>query len=166
MTDSPETRPWRNGDLDALRASESLFTPDSYPQRFLAGARRLRPLYVKVAEQLAVPGRRWIAQVATDGNRLVALAECAWDPADPESPRLTVNVADAHRRGDLGRRTLRGLASRCLSLGPATFTVDYAASNLPLRSLLEPIAVETGVRYSLQATTAAGIGHITVHAAK
>lgn len=129
MTDNLETRPWRADDLDLLRASESLFSPETYPQRFLAGDRRLRPLHLKVQAQLAAPDRRWTGQLALSGNQVIALAECAWDPATQDSPTLTVNVAEAWRHSGVGLRVLRALVSRCLSLGITTFNLDYAASN-------------------------------------
>jgi len=165
VTDEFKTRPWRSDDLDVLRASESFFAPPTYPQRFLARSRRLRPLHLRVVDHLGVPGRRWTGQVVTHGDRIIALAECTWDPADPGSPTLTVNVADAWQAGGLGRRTLRDLVSRCLSMGLTTFNVDYAASNVALGGMLQSIGAEAGAGYTLSGVTRAGIGHLTVHAA-
>ncbi len=96
---------------------------------------------------------------------MIALAECSWDPADPASPTLTVNVADAWQDGGLGRRTLRDLVGRCLSMGLTTFNVDYVASNVALDSMLHSISAETGARYTLSGVTRAGIGHLTVRVA-
>ncbi|WP_146169291.1 hypothetical protein [Actinoplanes italicus] len=165
MTDDITTRPWRSDDLDLLRASESLFAPQTYPQRFLARNRGLRPLHLRAVGRPTGTGRRWTGQVATDGNRILALAECSWDPADPASPRLTVNVAHDWQAGGLGRRTLRALVSRCLHMGLTTFNVDYAASNVALDSMLHSIGSETGERYALSGVTRAGIGHLTVRMA-
>jgi hypothetical protein len=165
VTDEFKTRTWRSDDLDVLRASESLFAPQTYPQWVLARHRRLRPLHQRVVDQLAVTGRRWTGQVVVDGGWMIALAECSWDPADPASPTLTVNVADAWKAGGLGRRTLRDLVSRCLDMGLTTFNVDYAASNVAPESMLHSIGAETGARYTLSGATRAGIGHLTVRVA-
>jgi hypothetical protein len=162
VTDLIKTRPWRSDDLDVLRASEALFAPPAYPERFLARRRRLRPLHLRVVDQLAVPGCRWTGQVAVGRDRMIALAECAWDSADPASPTLTVNVADPWQTGGLGRRTLRDLVGRCLSMGLTTFNVDYAASNIALDGMLHSISAEAGARYALSGVTRAGIGHLTV----
>jgi hypothetical protein len=134
VADNLEARPWRFGDLQLLRASEFLFFPETYPRRFLPGDRLLRPLHLRVAAQLSAPERRWTGQVALDGNRLVALAECAWEPADPYSPTLAVNLAQAWQGSGLDRTVLRQLVSRCMSLGLTTFNLDYAASNTALQS--------------------------------
>lgn len=163
MTDNLETRPWKTTDLNALRASEALFPPDSYPRRFVAG-RRLRPLHRRVEHQLAEPEHRWTGQVALDGERLIALAECSWDPADPRTATLAVNVAETWRKGPLGYRVLHELVGRCVRLGITTFNLDYAASNIALQPAVDAIATETGVRYTLSGVTRAGIGHLTVRA--
>ncbi len=144
--------------------SESLFAPQTYPQRFLTRGRRLRPLHQRVADQPAVPGHRWTGQVGLAGDRIIALAECSWDPADPASPILTVNVADAWQASGFGRRTLRDLVSRCLCMGLTTFTVDYAASNVALHAMLNSISTEMGPRYTVSGVTRAGLGHLTVRA--
>jgi hypothetical protein len=164
MADNFETRPWRHGDLDLLRASESLFEPETYSRRFLAGVRRLRPLHLKVRQQLAAPGLRWMGEVGLDRGHLVALAECAWDPADPDSPTVVLNVADAWQPGPIGRRTVRRLVDRCLEYGLTTLNLDYLASNTSIESLLEPAVTENA--YSLSGVTGAGIGHLTVRVAK
>ena len=163
MTDQLKIRPWRSGDLDVLRASESLFAPWTYPQRFLAHRRPLRPLHLRVVDQLAVPGRRWTGQVAVDRDRMVVLAECSWDPADPASPTLAVNVADPRQNDGPGRRTLRDLVGRCLAMGLTTFNIDYAASTIALDGMLHSITAEAGARYTLSGVTRAGIGHLTVN---
>ncbi|TDO37027.1 hypothetical protein C8E87_0620 [Paractinoplanes brasiliensis] len=164
VTDNLETRPWKAADLTALRAAEPLFPPDTYPRRFIAGSRQLRPLHRKVEHRLAEPEHRWTGQVALTGDRLVALAECSWDPADPGTGTLAVNVAEAWRSGALGYRVLHELVGRCVRLGITTFDLDYAASNIALQSAIDAIATETGVRYTLSGVTRAGIGHLTVRA--
>ncbi|RAK24760.1 hypothetical protein B0I29_13615 [Actinoplanes lutulentus] len=148
-----------------MRASESLFAPQSYPRRFLSGDRGLRPLHLMVSAHLALRERRWTGQVAVEGNRVIALAQCVWDPADPESPTVRVNVADAQLGSGLGRRVMRELIARCLSIGLSTFTVDYAGSNITVDSMLQAIAAEAGEGYSLSGVTRGGIGHLTVRAA-
>ncbi len=165
MTDNLETRPWRADDLDLLRASEALFPPETYPRRFLAGGRRVRPLHRKVQDQLSAPDRRWAGQIALHGSQVIALAECAWDPAAQDSPTLTVNVAEAWRHSGADHSVLRQLISRCLSLGLTTFNLDYAGSNTPLASLVDSVRAETGARFAQSAVTHAGIGHVTVRAA-
>ena len=166
MTDYFETRPWRPDDLNVLRESESLFPPVTYPQRFLAGNRRLRPLHQKVSAQLAAAGRSWMGQVALQENRVVALAECAWDPAALESPTLAVNVAQAWQGSELGGKVLGQLVGRCLDLGVATFNLDYAASSTTLQSLVDSVRAETGAHFQQSGTTRAGIGLVTLRAAK
>ena len=166
MTDNLEIRPWRADDLDLLRASESLFAPETYPQRFLAGGRRLRPLHLKVQAQLSAPDRRWAGQIALNGNQVIALAECAWDPAAPDSPTFAVNVAEAWRHSEIGQRVLRPLVSRYLKLGSTTFHLDYVASNTTLTSLVDSVSAEMGARFRQSAETRAGIGHLTVQAAE
>jgi hypothetical protein len=166
VTDYFETRPWRPGDLDLLRRSESLFAPATYPQRFLAGNRRLRPLHQKVSAQLAEAGDRWMGQVALHEDLVVALAECAWDPAELESPALAVNVAQAWQDSGLGGKVLGELVSRCLSLGITTFNLDYAASSTTLQTLADSVSAGTGARFHQSGTTRGGIGLVTVRAAK
>lgn len=165
MTVNVETRPWRTADLEVLRASESLFAPQSYPRRFLSGNRRLRPFHLRVSDQFAAPRQRWTAQVAVEGDRMTALAECAWDPADPESPTVRVNVADSRQGSGLGPRVLRELVGRCLSIGLTTLTVDYAGSNITVDAMLQAIAAEAGEGYSLSGFTRGGVGRLTVRAA-
>jgi GNAT superfamily N-acetyltransferase len=165
VADTFKTRPWRSDDLDVLRASESLFAPQTYPHRVLARKHRLRPLHLRVVDQLDVPGRRWTGQVVVDGDRMIALAECSWDPADPASPTVTVNVAAAWQADGIGRSTLRDLVSRCLSMGLKTFNVDFVASNVTPDSMLHTISVETGAKYTLSGVTRAGLGHLTVQVA-
>ncbi|WBB53801.1 hypothetical protein [Verrucosispora sp. WMMD573] len=165
MTDNLATRPWRSGDLDMLRTSESLFVPQTYPRRFLAGSRRLRPFHLLVSDQLTASARRWTGQVAVAGDSIVALAECAWDPADPESPTVRLNVAEDRQGTRLGHQVLRELVGRCLSIGLPTFIVDYAASNVTVESMLQAIAAEAGDRYAPSGSTRGGLGHLTVRAA-
>ncbi|MCM4083614.1 hypothetical protein [Paractinoplanes hotanensis] len=98
-------------------------------------------------------------------DQLIALAECSWEPADPESAVLTVNVAYRWQAGGLGRRALRDLVSRCLGMGLTTFSMDYAASNVTPTAMLHAIGAEAGVRYSLSSVTRAGLGHMTIRAA-
>ncbi|MCM4084295.1 hypothetical protein LXN57_42860 [Actinoplanes sp. TRM88002] len=118
-----------------------------------------------MSDHLALRERRWTGQVAIEGDRVTALAECAWDPADPESTTVRVNVADARLSSGLGRRLLRELIARCLSFGLTTFTVDYAGSNVTVDTMLQAIAAEAGEGYSLSGVTRRGIGHLTVRAA-
>jgi GNAT superfamily N-acetyltransferase len=164
MTENLEIRPWRSGDLALLRASEHLFERHSYPRRFLTGHRRLRSLHASVVQQIAEPARRWTGQVALDGDRLVALAECSWDPAEPQSPTLRINVAETWQGTGLDRRLLRNLVSRCLIIGLTTFAIDYAASNVTIDAMLQAIAAEAGEKYSVSAATRSGIGYLTVRA--
>ena len=166
MSDYLETRPWQPDDLALLRASEYLFAPESYPRRFVAGHRRLRPLHLKVSAQLAEPGRRWMGQVALSGDRVVALAECAWDPEELDSPTLAVNVAEAWQHSGLDGRVLGELVHRCLELGITTFNLDYAASSATLQSLVDSVSDRTGARFHQSGVTRAGIGLVTVRAAK
>ncbi|MFY1671586.1 hypothetical protein ACN27G_16665 [Plantactinospora sp. WMMB334] len=165
MTDNLATRPWRSGDLDMLRTSESLFAPQTYPRCFAAGSRRSRPFHMLVSDQMNASARRWTGQVAVTGDSIVALAECAWDPADPESPTVRVSVAEDRQGTQLGYQVLRELVGHCLSIGLTTFTVDYAASNVTVDSMLQAIAAETGDRYALSGLTRGGLGHLTVRAA-
>ena len=165
MTDNVETRPWRSADLEILRTSESLFAPQSYPRRFLSGHDRLRPFHLRVMDQFSAPRRRWTAQVAIEGDRMTALAECAWDPADLESPTVRVNVADTRQGSGLGSRVLRELVARGLSIGLTTITVDYAGSNVTVDAMLQAIAAEAGESYSLSGFTKGGVGRLTVRAA-
>ncbi|MEU8821852.1 hypothetical protein [Actinoplanes sp. NPDC048796] len=164
MTDNLEIRTWRAGDLELLRASESMFERQSYPRRFITGHRRLRSLHASVLHQIAEPVRRWTGQVALDGERMVALAECSWDPADPGSPTLRVNVAEIWQGTGLDRRVLRDLVNRCLLIGLTTLTVDYAASNVTIDAMLQAIAAEAGEKYSMSSATRSGIGYLTVRA--
>ena len=166
VSDYLETRPWQPDDLALLRASEALFAPDSYPRRFLAGPRRLRPLHLKVSAQLAEPGRRWMGQIARYGNHVVALAECAWDPEELDSPTLAVNVAQEWQRRGLDGRVLGELVDRCLELGITTFNLDYAASSATLQALVDSVSDRTGARFHQSGVTRAGIGLVTVRAAE
>jgi len=160
MTDILQIRPWRQGDLDRLRASESLFAPETYPRRFLAGDRRLRPLHLKVLDRMSTPGLRWMGQIGLERDRVVALAECAWDPADPDSPAVVLNVAEEWQPSSIGRRTLRRLVDRCRDAGFTTLNVDYVGSNTGVEALTEAVVAGTG--YALTGVTGAGIGHLTV----
>ncbi|MGW3621409.1 GNAT family N-acetyltransferase [Micromonospora profundi] len=92
---------------------------------------------------MSARGRRWMGQVAVDGDRLVALAECGWDPANPQSPALAVMVADAWQQRGLGRRVLRELVRRCLSAGLVVFNLDYVASNATLGTLVGSLTSNT-----------------------
>ena len=157
MTDKCATRPWRSGDLDILRASESIFAPPACPRSFPAGGRP-RPLHLRVADQLAVPKRRWTGQVALEAGRLIALAECSWEVADPDSATLTVNVAHDQQAGGIGRRALRDLVSRCLSMGLTTFTMDYAASNVTPSAMRQAIGAGAGARHLLRPAEPDGRG--------
>jgi hypothetical protein len=165
VAENLETRPWRHDDLDTLRASAPLFASDTYSRQFLAGGRRLRPLHLKVVEQLATPERYWTGHVAVHGDQLIALAECSWSSADSDSPVLAVNVAGAWQESGIGLRVLGELVGRCVHLGLTRFNVDYVASNVPMRSLMDAIASRTGARYTTSGTTRAGLGHVTVRAA-
>jgi len=164
MTGNLEIRPWRSGDLDLLQASEALFARQSYPRRFITGHRRLRSLHMSVLRQITEPVRRWTGQVAMDGDRMVALAECSWDPAAPQSTTVRVNVAETWQGTGLDRQVLHDLVGRCLVIGLTTFTVDYAASNVDVDAILQAIAAGAGGKYSLSPTTRQGLGHLTVRA--
>lgn len=166
MSDYLETRPWQPDDLVHLRASEFLFALESYPRRFLAGHRRLRPLHLKVSTQLAEPGRRWMGQIALYGNQVIALAECAWNPDERDSPTLAVNVAQAWQDSGLDGRVLRELVTRGVDLGITTFNLDYAASSATLQSMVDSVSGRTGTRFHQSSVTRAGMGLVTVRAAK
>lgn len=166
VTDISRTRPWQSGDLAILRASEPLFAPPAYPRRLLAG-RSVRPFLQRVADQVTTPGQRWTGQVVVSDDRLIVLAGCCWEPADPDSAVLTVDVAERWQTSDLGRRALHDLVGRCRDMGLTTFSLDYMDSTLTLAAMLEAIGVrcEAGGRYSLSSVTRAGPGHITIRAA-
>ncbi|MEU8820061.1 hypothetical protein [Actinoplanes sp. NPDC048796] len=124
---------------------------------------RLQTEYLDARDGLAgEPVRRWIGQVAIHGDRVVALAECGGAPGDPQSPTLTVNIADAWLTSGIARRTLRELISRCLGIGLTAFRLDYFASNIGLDFLADTVAAELGVPYSLIGVTRSGLGQLSI----
>jgi hypothetical protein len=171
VTDYFEIRPWRPDDLDLLGASESLFAPATYPRRFLAGNRPPRSPHLQVSERRCDAVSRWMGQIALHENQVVAVAECAWEPAELESPTLAVSVAQAWQHTELGGTDLGGtvlgqLVVRCLSLGITTFNLDYAASDVPLQTMVDSVKAETGARFRQSAATSGRIGLVTVQAVR
>ena len=146
----PQIRPWRPGDLQRLVASESLYSAETCARRFLIGQQRLPSHYIAGLRRLESARNGWLAQVAVDRNRLVALAECVWDPGGSEPPELAIMVADAWQRFGLGRRTLGGLIRRCRESRLTTFGAEYLQSNPAVRLLAGSLVDEMGPSWSVQ----------------
>lgn len=133
-------RPWQPGDLQRLIASQSLYSGETCTWRFLTGQQRLPAHYLAGIRHHEAAGGSWTAEVATDRDRVVAVAECAWEPGGTDPPELAIMVADAWQRRGLGRRTLGGLVRRCAEAGLTTFRAEYLHSNPAVRPLAAAVA--------------------------
>jgi len=158
----PQVRPWRLGDLQLLEASESLYSPDTCSRRFLTGQQRLPAHYLAGLRRMEAAGGGWIAQVAVDRNRLVAVAECAWDRRRAEPPDLAIMVADAWQGLGLGRRTLGGLIRRCRASGLTSFTAEYLQSNPVVRVLAASLVDEMGPSWSIRIVPGTGTHRLLI----
>jgi GNAT superfamily N-acetyltransferase len=154
--EGPQVRRWRSGDLDRLVASAAFYSADTCSRRFFTGQTGLPSYYIAGLRRRQPEGDGWLAQVAIDRGRVVAVAECAWDPARSEPPDLAVMVADAWQRRGLGRRTLAGLVRRCRDEGLTTFGAEFLDYNPGVRSLAVSVAGEMSPGWSVEVVPAVG----------